>query len=72
MAHTACLDCFISTVNGHCNKKKEKKEKKMKLTLGRLALVVGTQQTYFETFDIYGFITSIYVTLRYITSCHLI
>ncbi len=41
MAHTASLACFISTVNGHCNKKKEKK----KLTLGRPALVAGTQQT---------------------------
>jgi len=38
MARTACLVCFISTVNGHCN------EKKKKLTLGRLALVAGTQQ----------------------------
>jgi hypothetical protein len=28
--------------------------KKKKLTLGRLALVAGTQQTYFETFDICG------------------
>ncbi len=42
MARTACLVCFISTVNGHCNKKwKEEK----KLTLGRPALVAGTWQT---------------------------
>ncbi len=26
MACTACLVCFISTVNGHCNKKKKRKE----------------------------------------------
>ncbi len=26
MAHTACLVCYISTVNGHCNKKKKRKE----------------------------------------------
>jgi hypothetical protein len=26
MAHTACLVCSISTVNGHCNKKKKRKE----------------------------------------------
>jgi hypothetical protein len=39
---TACLVCYISTVNGHCNKKKKKKKK---LTLGRLALVADTQQT---------------------------
>ncbi len=30
MARTACLVCFISTVNGHCNKKRKKK----KLILG--------------------------------------
>jgi hypothetical protein len=39
MARTACLVCFISSVNGNCNKKKEKK-----LTLGRPALVAGTLQ----------------------------
>jgi len=42
MARTACLVCFISTVNGHCNKKRKEKKK---LTLGRPALVAGTQQT---------------------------
>ncbi len=42
MAHTACLVCFISIVNGHCNKKRKEKKK---LTLKRPALVVGTQQT---------------------------
>jgi hypothetical protein len=42
MAHTACLVCFISTVNGHCNKKRKEKKK---LTLGRMALVAGTKQT---------------------------
>ncbi len=26
MAHTACLVCFISTVNDHCNKKKRKRK----------------------------------------------
>ncbi len=26
MARTTCLVCFISTVNGHCNKKKKRKE----------------------------------------------
>ncbi len=26
MAHTACLVCFISTVNGNCNKKRKRKE----------------------------------------------
>ncbi len=36
MAHTACLVCFISPVNG-CNKKKKKKP-----SLGRPALVLGT------------------------------
>ncbi len=27
MAHTACLVCFISTVNGHRNKKRKEKKK---------------------------------------------
>ena len=26
MTHTACLVCFISTVNGHCNKKEKKRK----------------------------------------------
>ncbi len=26
MARTTCLVCFISTVNGHCNKKKKKRK----------------------------------------------
>jgi hypothetical protein len=38
MVHTACPVCFITTVNG-CSKIKIKK------SLGRLALVAGTQQT---------------------------
>jgi hypothetical protein len=42
MARTACLVCFNSTVNGRCNKKRKEKKK---LTLGRPALVAGTQQT---------------------------
>jgi hypothetical protein len=42
MARTVCLVCFIGIVNGHCNKKKEDMKK---LTLGRPALVAGTQQT---------------------------
>jgi hypothetical protein len=42
MARTTCLVCFIGTVNGRCNKKRKEKKK---LTLGRLAQVVGTQQT---------------------------
>ncbi len=39
---TACLVCFISTVNGRCNKKRKEKRK---LTLGRPVLVAGTQET---------------------------
>jgi hypothetical protein len=42
MAHTACLVCFISTVNGRSNKKRKEKKK---LTLGMPALVAGAQQT---------------------------
>jgi hypothetical protein len=42
MARTACLVCFISTVNIHCNRKRKEQKK---LTLGSPALVAGTQQT---------------------------
>jgi hypothetical protein len=52
MARTACLVCFISAENGHCNKKK-------KLTLGRPALVVGTQQT----------LSSLFWDFRYLWLC---
>jgi hypothetical protein len=38
MAHTACIVCFISTVNGHIKKKAEN-------ALEDVALVAGTQQT---------------------------
>jgi hypothetical protein len=47
MARTACIVCLISTFNGYSKKR----------SLGRLALVVGTQQTLsnlFFSFDIYS------------------
>ncbi len=54
MARTACLVCFISTVNGRS--KKEKKKKK-KLSLGRTGTSRGhktnLKQSILETFDIY-------------------
>jgi len=37
MAHTACLVCFISTVNGRSKKRKKR-------SLLPVALVAGTQQ----------------------------
>jgi hypothetical protein len=37
MAHTACLVCFISTVNGRSKKRKKR-------SLLRVALIEGTQQ----------------------------
>ncbi len=49
MTCTACLVCFISTVNDHCKKKKKKK----KLTRGRLALVASTPQTLSNLFWIW-------------------
>jgi hypothetical protein len=42
MVPATCLVSFISTVNGLSNKKRKEKKK---LTLGRPALVAGTQQT---------------------------
>jgi hypothetical protein len=46
---TACLVCFISTVNG-CSKKK--KPQKMGASSGH---VTNLEQSILETFDIYGF-----------------
>jgi hypothetical protein len=56
MARTACLVCFISTVNGRSKK-----------SLGRLALVAGTQQTLsnlFLSFDICGVIANVFTVFH--------
>jgi hypothetical protein len=47
MPHATCLVCFISTVNGHCNKKRKEKKK---LILEGLALVAGIQQILINLF----------------------
>ncbi len=49
MAHTACLVCFISTVNGRSKKIKKR-------SLLRAALVAGTQQNLSSLYylDVYG------------------
>jgi hypothetical protein len=49
MAHTACIVCFISTVNGCSKKKKEN-------ALKDVVLVAGTQQNSSNLYslDIYG------------------
>ncbi len=51
MARTACLACFISTVNGRSKKKKEN-------ALVDVVLVAGTQQNLSNLFslDIFGFL----------------
>jgi hypothetical protein len=49
MAHTACLVCFISTVNGRTKKRKEKKPNKTSASGGHIP-----QAVILETFDIYG------------------
>ncbi len=53
MALTACLVCFISTVNGR-SKKEEKKPFK---TGTRCGLIANLKQSILETFDIYGLYT---------------
>ncbi len=50
MAHTACLVCFISTVNGHS--KKKKKPWKMGSSSGHITNT-NLKQSILETFDIY-------------------
>jgi hypothetical protein len=51
MAHTACLVCFISTVNG-LSEKKEKKPIKTSTSSGH---ITNLKQSILETFDIYGY-----------------
>ncbi len=68
MAHIACLVCFISTVNGHSKKRKEKKPIK---TGASSRHIKNLKQSILETFDIYGcsIVDSAFIeghTLRYI------
>jgi hypothetical protein len=57
MAHTACLVCFISTVNGHS---KNKKNKKMSWKTGTSSgHITNLKQSILETFDIYGNVTKL-------------
>ncbi len=52
MAYTACLFCFISTVNGHCNSKKEEAYPwKAGASSGH---TTSLEQSILETLDIYG------------------
>ncbi len=52
MAHTACLVCFVITVNGHCNKKrKEAYPWKAGSSNGH---TTNLKQSILETFDNYG------------------
>jgi hypothetical protein len=55
MACTACLVCFISTVNCHCNKKKKRKEEAYPWRAGSSSgHTTNLKQSILETFDIYG------------------
>ncbi len=52
MVNTACLVCFISTVNGR-RKKNKKKPSKMGPSSGH---ITNLKQSILETFDICGYI----------------
>ncbi len=55
MARNACLVCFIGTVNGHCNKKKKRKEEAYPWKSGTSSgHTTNLKQSILETFDIYG------------------
>ncbi len=55
MAHTACLVCFISTVNGRSNKKMKRKEEAYPWKAGSSSRhITNLKQSILETFDIYG------------------
>ncbi len=52
MARTACLVCFISTVNGHCNKRKKEEAYPWKAGASS-GHTTNLKQSILETFDIY-------------------
>jgi hypothetical protein len=55
MAHTACLVCFIVTVNGCSNKKKKRKEEAFPWKAGASSRhITNLKQSIFEAFDIYA------------------
>jgi hypothetical protein len=58
MARTACLVCFISTVNGRNNKKRKEKKRKEEAypwkTCTSSRHITNLKQSILETFDIYG------------------
>jgi len=54
MARTACLVCFISTVNGRSNKKQKRKEEDYPWKAGTSSgHITNLKQFILETFDIY-------------------
>ncbi len=56
MAHTACLVCFISTVNSRSNKKKKRKEEAHPWKAGPSSgHITNLKQSILETLDIYAF-----------------
>ncbi len=60
MACTACLVCFISTVNGRNNKKKKRKEEAYTCKAGACSgHITNFKQSILETFNIYGSFTKI-------------
>jgi hypothetical protein len=55
MAHTTCHVCLICTVNGRCNKKKEKKEEAYPWKAGASnGHTTNLKESILETFDNYG------------------
>ncbi len=55
MVRSACLVCFISTVNGCSNKKRKRKEEACPWKAGASSRhITNLKQSILETFDIYG------------------
>jgi hypothetical protein len=55
MARTACLACFINTVNGRSNKKKKRKEEAYPWKAGASSgHITNLKQSILETFNIYA------------------
>ncbi len=57
MSHTACLVCFISTVND-CSNKKRKEEAYPWKAGASSGHITNLKQSILQTFDIYGLFSS--------------
>jgi hypothetical protein len=70
MVLTACLVCFISTVNGCSNKKKNRKEEAYSWKAGASSgHITNLKQSILETFNIYATVPMEQRALKNVSNC---